>query len=331
MLAKLVSTLDVLSARAGPGWASARPGTTRRPRPRPALPADQGALRAAGGGAADLPADVERRRRPLRRAALQARPHAQRPAAAAAPAPADPDRRQRGEEDAAPGRAVRPGLQPVRRARTLERKLDVLRGHCEAVGRDYDEIEKTVMVPLDLGERGEKIDACCPAAVDWPSSASQEAHGWVPRVLGAGRAGAVRQGGRAGRRARCDRRTDLSRIAPNRGRPRPVCPVVGTVARAEPSARENDDSVDGLRRADQPDRGQRAGGDGGQPGPQHRPPGHAGRRAQPDGRPHQGVHGGLRRRGRVHRRRDASRTSSPRWSGRAGSSSWSRPASRWTR
>jgi F420-dependent oxidoreductase-like protein len=33
----------------------------------------------------------------------------------------------------------------------LERKLDVLRGHCEAVGRDYDEIQKTVMYRFDLG------------------------------------------------------------------------------------------------------------------------------------------------------------------------------------
>jgi F420-dependent oxidoreductase-like protein len=40
----------------------------------------------------------------------------------------------------------------------LEHKLDVLRGHCQDVGRDYDEIEKTVMVPLDLGENGEKVD-----------------------------------------------------------------------------------------------------------------------------------------------------------------------------
>jgi len=31
----------------------------------------------------------------------------------------------------------------------LEHKLDVLRGHCEAVGRSYDDIEKTVMGPLD--------------------------------------------------------------------------------------------------------------------------------------------------------------------------------------
>ncbi|MGO9218315.1 MAG: LLM class F420-dependent oxidoreductase [Streptosporangiaceae bacterium] len=38
----------------------------------------------------------------------------------------------------------------------LARKLDVLRGHCEAVGRDYDEIEKTVYFVYDVGEKGEK-------------------------------------------------------------------------------------------------------------------------------------------------------------------------------
>ena len=40
----------------------------------------------------------------------------------------------------------------------LEHKLDVLREHCVAVGRDYDDIEKTVMMGLDPGERGENID-----------------------------------------------------------------------------------------------------------------------------------------------------------------------------
>jgi F420-dependent oxidoreductase-like protein len=40
----------------------------------------------------------------------------------------------------------------------LEHKLDVLRGHCADVGRDYNEIEKTVMGPLDPGPDGEKID-----------------------------------------------------------------------------------------------------------------------------------------------------------------------------
>ncbi|WP_433506326.1 LLM class F420-dependent oxidoreductase [Pseudonocardia halophobica] len=41
----------------------------------------------------------------------------------------------------------------------LERKLDVLREHCAAVGRDYDEIEKTVVLPMDPGPRGEHVDA----------------------------------------------------------------------------------------------------------------------------------------------------------------------------
>jgi len=35
----------------------------------------------------------------------------------------------------------------------------VLREHCRREGQDYDEIEKTVLFPCDLGENGEKIDA----------------------------------------------------------------------------------------------------------------------------------------------------------------------------
>jgi F420-dependent oxidoreductase-like protein len=41
----------------------------------------------------------------------------------------------------------------------LEHKLDVLRGHCEKEGRDYDEIAKTVYQPLDIGADGEKAEA----------------------------------------------------------------------------------------------------------------------------------------------------------------------------
>jgi F420-dependent oxidoreductase-like protein len=41
----------------------------------------------------------------------------------------------------------------------LERKLDVLRGHCDALGRNYDEIDKTVMTSLDPGDKGANIDA----------------------------------------------------------------------------------------------------------------------------------------------------------------------------
>jgi F420-dependent oxidoreductase-like protein len=38
----------------------------------------------------------------------------------------------------------------------LAHKLDVLRQHCDAVGRDYDEIEKTVLYNFDLGANGER-------------------------------------------------------------------------------------------------------------------------------------------------------------------------------
>lgn len=41
----------------------------------------------------------------------------------------------------------------------LPHKLDVLREHCAAVGRDYDEIEKTVMMPLDVGPNGANAEA----------------------------------------------------------------------------------------------------------------------------------------------------------------------------
>ncbi|HUK68027.1 MAG TPA: LLM class F420-dependent oxidoreductase [Streptosporangiaceae bacterium] len=40
----------------------------------------------------------------------------------------------------------------------LAHKLDVLREHCAAEGRDYDEIEKTCYFIFDVGEKGEKAD-----------------------------------------------------------------------------------------------------------------------------------------------------------------------------
>jgi len=39
----------------------------------------------------------------------------------------------------------------------LARKLDVLRAHCDAEGRDYDRIEKTCYFIFDVGEKGEKV------------------------------------------------------------------------------------------------------------------------------------------------------------------------------
>jgi F420-dependent oxidoreductase-like protein len=39
----------------------------------------------------------------------------------------------------------------------LPHKLEVLRGHCEAVGRDYDDVEKTVYYPFDTGKPSSQI------------------------------------------------------------------------------------------------------------------------------------------------------------------------------
>ena len=40
----------------------------------------------------------------------------------------------------------------------IPEKLDILRRHCEAEGRDYEEIEKTCAFGFDVGEDGEKVD-----------------------------------------------------------------------------------------------------------------------------------------------------------------------------
>jgi alkanesulfonate monooxygenase SsuD/methylene tetrahydromethanopterin reductase-like flavin-dependent oxidoreductase (luciferase family) len=40
----------------------------------------------------------------------------------------------------------------------IGRKLEVLRAHCEAEGRDYATLEKTSMFNVDLGPNGERVD-----------------------------------------------------------------------------------------------------------------------------------------------------------------------------
>jgi len=62
------------------------------------------------------------------------------------------------------------------------RKLDVLRGHCEAVGRDYDDIEKTVMMPLDPGVDGANVDAVLAQLKGFAELGFVHAHVIVPGV-----------------------------------------------------------------------------------------------------------------------------------------------------
>jgi F420-dependent oxidoreductase-like protein len=64
----------------------------------------------------------------------------------------------------------------------LERKLDVLRAHCEAIGRDYNEIEKTVMIPLDPGPEGQNVDALLVQLRGLADLGVSHAHGRVPNV-----------------------------------------------------------------------------------------------------------------------------------------------------
>jgi F420-dependent oxidoreductase-like protein len=61
----------------------------------------------------------------------------------------------------------------------LEHKLDVLRGHCESEGRDYDDIEKTVMMRLDPADDLDEILSQLKRLAELGVS---EAHCIVPRV-----------------------------------------------------------------------------------------------------------------------------------------------------
>jgi len=69
----------------------------------------------------------------------------------------------------------------------VARKLDVLRAHCAEVGRDYDEIEKTVTVPLDPGPKGENAEELVQRLGELAALGFTVAHGSVPDVAALGR------------------------------------------------------------------------------------------------------------------------------------------------
>jgi alkanesulfonate monooxygenase len=62
----------------------------------------------------------------------------------------------------------------------LGHKLDVLRQHCVDVGRDYDEIEKTVISPLDPGPNGEKADELLEQMRGFAALGISHVHGMIP-------------------------------------------------------------------------------------------------------------------------------------------------------
>jgi F420-dependent oxidoreductase-like protein len=64
----------------------------------------------------------------------------------------------------------------------LAHKLDVLREHCAAEGRDYAEIEKTVQTRFDLGEHGEKVEQTIEHLHELAELGIQVAHGGLADV-----------------------------------------------------------------------------------------------------------------------------------------------------
>ena len=64
----------------------------------------------------------------------------------------------------------------------VEHKLEVLRGHCADVGRDYDEIEKTVIGPLDPGPDGANVDSLLESMRALAGLGITHYHGSVPDV-----------------------------------------------------------------------------------------------------------------------------------------------------
>lgn len=65
----------------------------------------------------------------------------------------------------------------------LERKLDVLRGHCADVGRDYDDIAKTVMMPLDPGADGQNVDSLLDQLQKLAALGVTHTHGIIPGAV----------------------------------------------------------------------------------------------------------------------------------------------------
>ena len=64
----------------------------------------------------------------------------------------------------------------------LGHKLDVLREHCERLGRDYDAIEKTAQTRFDLGPDGENVDRTIEHLHELAGLGIEVAHGTLADV-----------------------------------------------------------------------------------------------------------------------------------------------------
>ncbi|SES21416.1 probable F420-dependent oxidoreductase, Rv1855c family [Pedococcus cremeus] len=64
----------------------------------------------------------------------------------------------------------------------LPHKLEVLREHCERLGRDYDQIEKTAQVRFDLGPNGERVKQTIEHLHELAGLGIEVAHGALANV-----------------------------------------------------------------------------------------------------------------------------------------------------
>ncbi|HEX8972750.1 LLM class F420-dependent oxidoreductase [Oryzihumus sp.] len=64
----------------------------------------------------------------------------------------------------------------------LAHKLQVLRDHCDRLGRDYDEIEKTAQTRFDLGPRGERVQQTIEHLHELAELGIEVAHGTLANV-----------------------------------------------------------------------------------------------------------------------------------------------------
>lgn len=64
----------------------------------------------------------------------------------------------------------------------LAHKLQVLRDHCDRLGRDYAEIEKTAQVRFDLGPRGERVEQTVEHLHELAELGIEVAHGTLVNV-----------------------------------------------------------------------------------------------------------------------------------------------------
>ncbi|WP_270888262.1 LLM class F420-dependent oxidoreductase [Pedococcus sp. 5OH_020] len=64
----------------------------------------------------------------------------------------------------------------------LAHKLGVLREHCERLGRDYDEIEKTAQLRFDLGRNGERVEQTIEHLHELAGLGIEVAHGALANV-----------------------------------------------------------------------------------------------------------------------------------------------------